>query len=159
MIARRTVVAYIGLGSNLGDRVSMIIQALLKLEEFSGVRVALVSQLIDTAPVGGPEDQDDYINGVAELRCELPAEELLSVLQEVESSLGRERLIKWGPRTIDLDLLLFDEEVIDTPGLQVPHPSMHERRFVMEGLVEIAPEVVHPVLGKTMQQIMDELCE
>jgi len=159
VIARRAAVAYIGLGSNLGDRVRMIIQALLKLEEYTGVQVALVSQLIETAPVGGPEDQTDYLNGVAELRCELPAEELLSVLQEVETSLGRERLVKWGPRTIDLDLLLFDEQVIDTADLKVPHPLMHERRFVMEGLAEIAPKVVHPVLGKTMQQIMDDLCE
>ncbi len=144
---------FIGLGSNLGDRYDYIRRALLKVDELEGVRVYRVSSLIETEPVGGPAGQGMFVNGVAELRCDLSAGELLAALLEIENELGRERQERWGARTIDLDLLLFGREVIDEAELVVPHPLMAERDFVMIPMAEIAGEVFHPVLGKTMREV------
>jgi len=157
MIAMALTTAYVGLGSNEGDRMATIFRALDMLDCRGDIIVGLVSQLIETTAQGGPDDQNDYLNGVVELRCTGLAEELLRSLQDIENRLGRERKEKWGPRTIDLDLLLFGVEIIDKPHLQVPHPLMHGRRFVMAGLCEIAPDFVHPVLGKTIGQIWEDL--
>jgi len=150
-------VAYIALGSNLGQREKSITAALTALEHTRGIVVDQVSSLYETNPVGGPEDQPKFINAAARLKTELPPERLLAVLLQIEQSLGRKRGEPWGPRTIDLDLLLYDDLVISEDGLSVPHPLMHERRFVMEPLAEIASEVVHPTLQLTMKAILDSI--
>jgi 2-amino-4-hydroxy-6-hydroxymethyldihydropteridine diphosphokinase len=128
--------AYIGLGANLGDREATIRRA-LELLEATGVEVVAVSSLRETDPVGY-EDQPRFLNGAAALRTELDPRALLEVLQGVELRLGRDRSgPRYGPRTIDLDLLLYDGETIDEPDLRVPHPRLHERRFVLEPLAEL----------------------
>lgn len=157
MIAMQSIRAYIGLGSNLGNRAATIIQALTMLDEIPGIQVVQISQLIETSPVGGPPDQSNYINGAAELRCSLSAEELLEQLLAIEKQMGRERVQPWGPRTLDLDILLFGNEIIDKPHLKIPHPLMQTRHFVMIPLSQIAPNVVHPVLGSTMRQLQRAL--
>jgi 2-amino-4-hydroxy-6-hydroxymethyldihydropteridine diphosphokinase len=133
--------AYVGLGSNLGDRESLIRRA---AEQIGALRL---SELRETEP-WGYEKQPRFLNAVAEIETELPPRRLLDHLLDVEARLGRERVgPKWGPRTIDLDLLLYGDEVVDEDGLTIPHPRLHERRFVLEPLAEIAPELVIPGQG------------
>jgi 2-amino-4-hydroxy-6-hydroxymethyldihydropteridine diphosphokinase len=136
------VISYVGLGSNLGDREDNLSRALERLEELGPVRV---SRVRETDPVG-ITDQPRFLNAVAEVETELPARELLVRLLAIERSLGRDRAteVRWGPRTIDLDLLLYGDETIDEPGLTVPHPRLAERRFVLEPLCELDPELVLP---------------
>jgi 2-amino-4-hydroxy-6-hydroxymethyldihydropteridine diphosphokinase len=136
--------AYVGLGSNLGDREETLRRALELLAE--QVDVVAVSTLRDTDPVGVVE-QPRFLNGAALVETELPPRELLGVLLGIERELGRERLERWGPRTIDLDLLLFGAEAVDEPGLTVPHPRLHERRFALEPLAELEPGLVVPGRG------------
>jgi 2-amino-4-hydroxy-6-hydroxymethyldihydropteridine diphosphokinase len=133
---------FVGLGSNLGDRERNLREAVERLRKIGAVRL---STLRDTDPVG-VADQPNFLNAVAELSSELPARELLDRLLEIERELGRDRTKeeRWGPRTIDLDLLLYGDEVIDEPGLTLPHPRLAERRFVLEPLHELAPELVLP---------------
>jgi 2-amino-4-hydroxy-6-hydroxymethyldihydropteridine diphosphokinase len=134
--------AYVGLGANLGDREGTIRAAVAALPG-----VLAVSSLRETEPVG-VTDQPRFLNGVAALETELSARDLLDTLLAVERRLGRERRERWGPRTIDLDLLLFGQEAIDEPGLTVPHPRLHERRFALEPLAEIAPDALIPGRGR-----------
>ncbi len=115
-----------------------------------------VSTFIETEPVGGPP-QGPYINAAAELRTTLSPRALLDVLLDVEDELGRVRTVHWGPRKLDLDLLLYEDQIIDEPRLQVPHRHMHKRQFVLEPLGEIAPDAVHPVLGKSVRELQEEL--
>lgn len=129
-------VAYVGVGSNLGDREATIRAA---IDALPGV--IAVSQLRETDPVG-VTDQPAFLNGAVALETELSPRELLDRLLAVERELGRERRERWGPRTIDLDLLLYGDEAIDEAGLTVPHPRLHERRFVLEPLADIAPALV-----------------
>jgi len=135
-------VAYIGLGANLGDREENIRAAIERLAELGAL---LVSSFRETDPVGVTE-QPRFVNAVAELETELGASALLGQLLEIERELGRDRSReqRWGPRTIDLDLLLYGDEVIDEPGLTVPHPRLAERRFVLEPLHELAPDLALP---------------
>jgi 3-oxoacyl-[acyl-carrier protein] reductase len=154
--------AYIALGSNLGDRRALCEQALARLRSIPGVEVIGVSSYHETAAVGGPEGQGKYLNAVAEVRTTVGAVDLLRALQAVETELGRVRAERFGPRTIDLDLLLFGTETIildADPELIVPHPRMHERRFVLEPLVEIAPLAVHPVLKSTAKDLLERLTQ
>jgi len=141
--------AYIALGSNLGDREQTLRSAVAALGEEPGIRVAAVSSLIDTAPVG-VVDQPRFLNGVVELETELSARGLLSVLRMIERRFGRRReaTTPHGPRTLDLDLLLYGDEVIDEPGLRVPHPRLHEREFVLGPLAELAPGLEVPGKGR-----------
>jgi 2-amino-4-hydroxy-6-hydroxymethyldihydropteridine diphosphokinase len=134
--------AYVGLGANLGDREGTIRAAVADLPG-----VVAVSTLRETDPVG-ITDQPRFLNGVAVLETELAPRELLDVLLAAERRLGRERGKRWGPRTIDLDLLLYGDEVIDETGLTIPHPRLHERRFVLEPLADLAPELVVPGHGR-----------
>ena len=133
---------YVGLGANLGDRKGTIRAALGALPG-----VVAVSELRETEPVG-VVDQPPFLNGAAALETELSARELLNALLEVERRLGRERRERWGPRTIDLDLLLYADETIEEPGLTVPHPRLHERRFALEPLLDLDSELVIPGRGR-----------
>lgn len=134
--------AFVGLGSNLGAREATIARAVELLSDAEGVELVAVSHLRETEP-WGPVEQPRYMNGVAEIETDLPPRALLGVLLAVEQALGRERGgERWGPRTIDLDLLVYDDITIDEPGLTVPHPRLHERRFALEPLAELAPDAV-----------------
>jgi 2-amino-4-hydroxy-6-hydroxymethyldihydropteridine diphosphokinase len=128
---------YIGLGSNLGDRAANLQAALAALEEHGDIRVLRCSSMHETAPVGGPPGQGPYLNAAAELATDLSAPELLARLLSIEQRLGRVRTVRGGPRTLDLDLLLYRDQVIDEPGLSVPHPRMWERDFVLRPLAEL----------------------
>lgn len=128
---------FIGLGANLGDRAANIAAAIEAMGRLPTTRVLRVSSLHETKPVGGPPNQPDYLNGVAEIDTALSPRELLSALQQIESVLGRIREIPNGARTIDLDILLFHEAQLSESDLTIPHPRMHQRRFVIEPLEEL----------------------
>ncbi|MEK7349118.1 MAG: 2-amino-4-hydroxy-6-hydroxymethyldihydropteridine diphosphokinase [Candidatus Eisenbacteria bacterium] len=147
--------AFVGLGSNLGERESQIRRAVEELGKLPRTKLARVSSLYDTEPVGAV-DQPRFLNAVACVETELTAGELLWNLLLVEQRLGRVRakVKKWGPRTIDLDLLFFGDLVAEAPGLTVPHPEAHLRAFVLTPLAEIDPDFVHPVLGETIAAIL-----
>jgi 2-amino-4-hydroxy-6-hydroxymethyldihydropteridine diphosphokinase len=149
------VTAYIALGANLGDRRANLDAAIAHLRNTPGVRVTKVSSYIDNPAVGGPADSPAFLNAAAEVETELSPRELLDRLLAIEQEMGRQRREKWGPRVIDLDLLLYGDAIVSEPNLQVPHPLMHERRFVIEPLVEIAPDAMHPVLRKTMRELLN----
>jgi 2-amino-4-hydroxy-6-hydroxymethyldihydropteridine diphosphokinase len=146
--------ALIGLGSNLGDRKARLDAAVAALAEAPGIVLQAVSRYHETAPVGGPAGQGDYLNAAAAVETALEPLELLHVLQEIERRAGRVRTVHWGPRTLDLDLLLFGDRVIATDALQVPHPRMAERLFVLAPLAEIAPGAVDPVTGRTIAELL-----
>jgi 2-amino-4-hydroxy-6-hydroxymethyldihydropteridine diphosphokinase len=135
--------AFVGLGSNLGDRVGYLSLARQGLEEHPLIVIKRASSIYESEPVGYLE-QDWFLNQVVEIATGLQPSELLAVMQGIENRLGRERKIRWGPRVIDLDLLLFEDLVISTPELTVPHPRMYERSFVLIPLCEIAPDLLHP---------------
>ncbi len=138
--------AFVGIGSNLGDREGHLRKALELLAAEDGIEIVAVSVLRETEPVG-PVEQGPFLNGAAELTTELPPRELLERLLDVEQRLGRVRRERFGPRTIDLDLLVYGDEVVDEPGLTLPHPRLHERRFALEPLAELAPGLVLPGRG------------
>jgi len=140
--------AYVGLGANLGDREQMLRRAVERLGEVAGVDVTAVSQLRETDPVG-VVDQPRFLNGAAALDTTLAPRALLDALLALERGLGRVRDgRRWGPRTVDLDLLVYGDLSIDEPGLTVPHPRLHERRFVLEPLAELDPELEIPGHGR-----------
>ncbi len=148
--------AYIGLGSNLGDRERLLREALRILGANGDVEVTRVSDLKETLPLGGM-DQPKYVNGVAEIRTTLTPEGLLARLKAVETALGRQPQSSWQPRTVDLDLLLFDDQVLDGPDLTVPHPDIHLRSFVLDGLCQLNPQLVHPSLKETVDELSRRL--
>ena len=147
--------AYIALGSNLGDKEKNLHRALLLLMQ-QGVEVIKVSSFFKTEPYG-VTDQPQFLNAVCEVRTSLAPLALLDVLLATELAMGRVRLRHWGERNIDLDLLLYGDMVMDTERLRLPHPDMQNRDFVLLPLAEIAPEVVHPVLKKTMEELKETL--
>jgi 2-amino-4-hydroxy-6-hydroxymethyldihydropteridine diphosphokinase len=149
----RGVAAYVGLGSNLGDREELLRFAVRELGQSARTRVLAVSPIYETEPVGGPA-QGPYLNAVARLRTELAARALLERLLAIEALAGRERSgVRDEPRRLDLDLLLYASQVIDEPGLVVPHPRLHERAFVLVPLRDLDPDLVHPALGETIGRL------
>ena len=152
-------IAYIALGSNLGERSETLSAALALLDECQGVSVLRVSEMVQTAPVGGPGGQEDYLNAAAEIETSLSPTDLLAVLQDIERKLGRRRPseLRWGPRTCDLDILLIGDLVMETPELTIPHPRMHQREFILAPLNEIAGQVVHPIFDKTVSALLADL--
>ncbi len=147
-------IAYIGLGSNLGNRKMRLTEALQELHLFCQVRK--VSRFIETKPVGNL-DQPDFVNAVAEVDTEKTPQELLRCLKSAEKRMGRVPREKWGPREIDLDLLSFEDVTLREKDVEIPHPRMHERHFVLFPLSELNPHWLHPILKKTVGQLLDEL--
>lgn len=148
--------AYIALGSNMGDKRKYIEEALQGLQDTDAVEVLLVSELITTQPYGGVE-QDCFLNGVAEVRTLLTPRELLKVLHTLEAAAGRERTIHWGPRTLDLDIIFYDKLVYEDEKLIIPHVDMENRDFLLKSMVELNPNFRHPILQRTMKQLLEQL--
>ena len=148
--------AYLSVGSNIGEKEEHIRQAIELLKETKGIKNVRVSNLIVTKPYGYKE-QDDFLNGAISLDTLLQPEELLTTLHDIEEKGERVRDIHWGPRTIDLDLLLYGDIIMETKDLILPHRELHLRKFVLEPLAELAPWTRHPVLGKTIAELRDEV--
>jgi 2-amino-4-hydroxy-6-hydroxymethyldihydropteridine diphosphokinase len=154
----RGVIAFIGIGSNRGNPVHACREAVRHLAEIPEVRVLRCSSLYRTEPVG-PQDQPWFINAVAEIRTSLPPRRLFETVKEIERRMGRTEGPKWGPRLIDLDLLLYGQEVVSEGDLNIPHPEMHRRRFVLAPLCELASYAVHPAFGVSIRGLMDRLTD
>ena len=155
-ITRRWHTAYVAFGSNLGNKKKFLDDGIQGLKDTPSCKVESVSEYLVTEPYGGVE-QDEFLNGVLKLRTLLTPEELLDRLHELEAAANRERIIHWGPRTLDLDILFYDNEIIDTPNLHIPHIDMENRDFVLKPMDEIAPYYRHPVLNKTIHQLFENL--
>ena len=152
--------AYIGIGSNLGDRTRNTCDAIRLLDDHPRVKVLTLSHFYETEPLTlDGARQNWYLNCVVKVRTAMNAVQLFRVMQDIENLLGRVREKKWGPRTIDLDLLLFDDDIIRTKTLIIPHPELVQRRFVLEPLAEIAPKLLHPVKGVTMKILLKNLTD
>jgi dihydroneopterin aldolase/2-amino-4-hydroxy-6-hydroxymethyldihydropteridine diphosphokinase len=150
--------AYLSIGSNIGDREQFLKNAVKKLDNRSDSFVTKVSGFIETEPYGNVQ-QDKFLNGCLELRTLLAPSELLKRANEIEQEEGRVRTLHWGPRTLDIDILLYDNETVYTDDLKIPHIDMHNRMFVLGPLCEIAPFVIHPVLGKSVMRLKEKLEE
>lgn len=148
--------AYIAIGSNLGDKESYLEGAVQGLKECTDIQVCKVSALIQTEPYGGVE-QDIFLNGMVEIKTLLTPHELLDYLHELETAAGRERKVHWGPRTLDLDIVFYDKLIMEDDVLIIPHVDMQNRDFVLKPMVELNPNFRHPILQKTMQQLLAEL--
>lgn len=149
--------AYLALGSSMGDKSAYLKQAVRAIDEIPQCRVLKVSDFITTEPYGGAAE-NKFLNGAMAIRTLLTPQELLEELHRIEAEAGRERVLHWGDRTLDLDILLYDDLILDTKELQIPHVEMHQRDFVLDPLAQIAPYQRHPVFGKTIRQLREELC-
>ena len=152
------VIAFIGIGANMGNPAAACREALVKLAEIPGVRLLRASSLYRTEPVG-PKEQAWFINAVAEIRSDLSPSKLFSALKETERRMSRSAGTKWGPRVIDLDILLYGQEVVQEGGLVIPHQELHRRRFVLVPLWELAPYAIHPAFGISVRGLLDRLTD
>lgn len=157
-ISREWHTTYIALGSNIGDSETYLNEAVEKIGQIPTCTVEKVSSYLVTEPYG-VTDQPDFLNACLKMRTLLYPEELLKELNRIEKEAGRERIIHWGPRTLDLDILLYDDIVLEEDDLCIPHVEMHKRSFVLEPLAEIAPYKRHPVYGKTVREMLEEIQE
>ena len=146
--------AYIGIGSNLGDRKANILEAADRVAKLPSTRIVRASSLYESEPLGDAKTW--FVNSVIELETDFPPDELLKRTKAIEKAMGRKRVKgkRWGSRVIDLDILLCDQEIVDTRSLKIPHPEMHKRRFVLLPLAELAPHVVHPHLGQSVSALL-----
>ena len=149
-------IAYIGIGSNLGDKVDQCERAIFEILKVDHHKLLAKSSFFKTQPIGYAS-QDWFVNGVIKIETDLEPFDLLKTLKTIESKLGRVKTFQWGPRLIDLDIIFFDDREIKTEELQIPHPLLHERRFVLIPLAEIDPGLIHPVLKKTVQELLENL--
>ncbi|OGC10835.1 2-amino-4-hydroxy-6-hydroxymethyldihydropteridine diphosphokinase [candidate division WOR-1 bacterium RIFOXYC2_FULL_37_10] len=154
-VSKGSQIVYLGLGSNVGDKEEYIEQAVFLIGKIKGVDILRRSSNYETEPEGGV-DQPFFINAVIEIKTAFSPHKLLEELQTIENALGREREVEWGPRTIDIDILLYGNNVISDDTLQIPHQLMHERLFVLQPLKELSPRLVHPILEKTIISLYDE---
>ncbi|MGL5379928.1 2-amino-4-hydroxy-6-hydroxymethyldihydropteridine diphosphokinase [Clostridium sp.] len=155
-IERKWHKAYISFGSNIGDKKENINTAINMIKKVNGIKVTKVSELLETEP-WGYEDQDIFVNGAMEIETFLSPKELIRSLLNIELEMKRERIIKWGPRIIDLDVIFYDDLVSSDEEIILPHPRMEEREFVLKPLAEIAPYIVHPILNKRVYKLLEEV--
>ncbi len=148
--------AYIGFGSNIGDRFAYIQNAIQVLAEVEEITLQKISSLYETVPVGY-EAQANFLNGVIAIKTCLSPHTLLHILKEIETTVGRQHRTRWGPREIDLDILIYSDICLRDPNLIIPHPEMHLRRFVLVPLAEIAPDAAHPIFNETIQTLLERL--
>ncbi len=149
-------ICFLGIGSNLGNPENNCREAIERISEIEGVKVLRASSLYKTEPVG-ITDQPWFVNAVAEIRSHISPGELFNGLKKVETAMGREAVQRWGPRIIDIDILLFDQDVIDDENLKIPHPEMHKRRFVLTPLNELAPYAIHPAFGVSIKGLLERI--
>ena len=149
---------FLGLGSNVGDRQGHIDQALTQLDTENQIRIDSISSIIKTSPIGWT-DQPQFLNGVVKIDTALSPFDLLKTIKRIEIQVGRKKRRRWGPREIDLDILIYGDLVLDHPQLTIPHPEMIHRRFVLEPFSEIQPDFVHPTQSRTIRQLLLQLPE
>ena len=147
---------FLSIGSNLGDREGYLDMAIEEIDRDASVEIKKISYIIETEPYG-PVEQPNFLNGVIELETYLDPDEFLSVICDIENEAGRERIIHWGPRTLDIDIIMFDDMIINTDSLIIPHPEMQNREFVLKPMAEIEPHIIHPVFRKSVAQLYEEL--
>lgn len=148
---------FLSLGSNIGEKEMYLKKAIEELQIDDNIEITLISSFYETKPEGGKNNVPDYINAIVEIITNLSPHSLLEKTQQIEKKLGRETKCDYNPRTIDIDIILYGQELVCEEGLTIPHPLMHERFFVLDPLNELAPETVHPIMGKTIQELLFEL--
>ncbi len=149
-------IVHIGIGSNIGDKLNHCKKAISEILKINGHKLLAQSSFFKTKPIGFPS-QDWFINGIVKIETDLEPFELLRTLKSIELQMGRKETFRWGPRVIDLDILFFGDMEIDTEELQIPHPLLQERQFVLAPLAEIDPDLIHPVLKKTVRELLENL--